>query len=241
MIQVEKNSILQQVGSVLQFCHEILSRLSSLPSPDPEDNNDDMEANHQELIETNNEFRDEEQEYDNDLWWDASYPPSHFYTKVFDDDDVSLYNLDASYADFLMLSDMLEDAGMTTSKSRDVMMMSAKSTDVMMTEDKSTDVMMIPENKLMKSVISLVDVAAMNAIYCPRWRKSQRRKVIHPEFYNMWDNFDFIFDDDKDDVNILMEEAIPEIKYHTIDFTMSMPDLLGTFPSPATSQSKETQ
>ena len=101
--------------------------------------------------------------------------------------------------------------------------------------------MMMPENVLMKSVISLLDVAATNAIYCPRWRESQRRKVIHPEFYNMWDNFDFIFDDDKDDVNILMEEAIPEIKYHTIDFTMSMPDLLGTFPSPATSQSKETQ
>ena len=65
----------------------------------------------------------------------SSSPPPQFYTLVFDDDDVSLYSLDESYCDYLLPSDMLEDAETTTSKSMDVMM-SAKSRDVMMTEDK---------------------------------------------------------------------------------------------------------
>ena len=114
MNEFEKNKILMKVSSVLQFCQEMVSRLSSFSSPVtvPEVNNN------KELIETITEFRDKEQEYqdiaseENDLWWDTHYPPSQFYSLVFEDDDVSLYSLDDSYADFLLPSDMLEDARM---------------------------------------------------------------------------------------------------------------------------------
>ena len=73
-----------------------------------------MEAAHKELMETNTDPRDEEQEHhdidcENDLWWDASQPSSQFYTLVFDNDDVSVYTLDTNYADFLLPSDMLEN------------------------------------------------------------------------------------------------------------------------------------
>ena len=102
MDENEKNEILKKVSSVLQFCQDIVSRLSSSSSPPPDaDHNYSLDKasiteyyNDQE--ETIAKYRDEQQEHDdiidceNDLWWDAQYPPSRFYTLVFDDDDVSL-------------------------------------------------------------------------------------------------------------------------------------------------------
>ena len=59
--------------------------------------NTDKEA-HKELTETIAKFRDKEQEEDvpddDELWWDTHYPPSHFYTLVYEDDDLSLFGVE---------------------------------------------------------------------------------------------------------------------------------------------------
>ena len=218
MNEFEKNEILTKVSSLLQFCQEIVSRLSSLSSPAPEV---------KELIkETITEFRDEEQENhdidcENDLWWDAHYPPSHFYTLVFDDDDVSLYSLDESYANSLLPLDMLENVSTPSDMSRDVMM-----------TDMSRDVVKMPENVLMQSVVQLLHLAAPNAIFNPNWREVQRRKAVHPEFFSLWNCFDSIFSDAKDeDVNI-SEEAAPDINYHTIDLFNVNSRFINNIPKP---------
>ena len=94
--------------------------------------NSDKEV-HKELVETITKFRDEEDDAtEDDLWWDSSSPPPQFYTLVFYDDDVSLYILDASYAD------MVEEAEpeITTGKSKDMTLMTGKSRDKMMSENK---------------------------------------------------------------------------------------------------------
>ena len=130
MNQVDKNEILQQVGLILQYCQEIVSKLSSPSSPYSEFNNNNLhnvakssiveveasitkhysdligelakDNEAQELIETIAKVGDEEQEDvpdDDDLWWDTHYPPSHFYTLVYEDDDLSLFGLDDSSYD----------------------------------------------------------------------------------------------------------------------------------------------
>ena len=59
--------------------------------------NTDKEA-HKELTETIAKFRDKEQEEDvpddDELWWDTHYPTSHFYTLVYEDDDLSLFGVE---------------------------------------------------------------------------------------------------------------------------------------------------
>ena len=97
--------------------------------------NSDKEV-HKELVETITKFRDEEDDAtEDDLWWDSSSPPPQFYTLVFYDDDVSLYILDASYAD------MVEEAEpeITTGKSKDMTLMTGKSRDVTLMMGKSRD------------------------------------------------------------------------------------------------------
>ena len=219
MNEVEKNEILMQVSSVLQFCQEIVSRLSSLSSPVPEVNNYDitMEAAHKVLIETNTEFTDEEQEnHDIDLCWDAHYPPSQFYTLVFDDDDVSLYSLDESYADFLLPSDMLEDVRMPPDISRSVRMLS--------------DMSRKPENMLMQSVVQFLLLATPDNIYKPNWREAAIKQWIVPELLPVWTNAKEIFDDDKPGD---IKYAPPVIEYPSIDLHNVNARFIGNVPKPS--------
>ena len=84
----------------------------------------------------------------------------------------------------------------------------------------------------MLSVLSLLDVAATNAIYDSNWRESRRRKAVQPEFFSLWNSYDSIFTDVKDEDVIIPPEAAPEITYHTIDLsTMSTAGLLTIFPN----------
>ena len=215
MNQFEKNEILKQVGSILQFCQNIVSRLSSSTSA-PEVNNNE------ELIETIASFGDKEEEADDDrdgddLWWDSSSPPPQFYTLVFDDDDVSLYSLDDSYADFLLPSDMLEDPP-------------EMSKDVTMQANESRDMMRMSENVLMHSVLQFLHVATPNAIYRPNWRQEEAKKLIHPVFYNLWNHCDSIFTEEKDDDTPKMAE--PADIYHTIDLSCVNARFLQNIPKP---------
>ena len=228
MNEFEKNEILKQVSSILHFCQEIVSKLSSSSLPPPEVNNN----NNKELIETITESRDEEQEYhdidceENDLWWDAHYPPSHFYTLVFDNDDVSLYSLDDSYADFLLPSDMLEDDGMPLDMPKDVMTMT----------DESRDKMMKSENVLMRSVVQFLLAATPNAIYKPNWREEYIRKWIVPELFPVWTNAnaEMIFDDDEPgDDDDDMKDVLPVIEYPTIDLRSVNSRFIENIPKPS--------
>ena len=222
MDEFEKNEILKQVGTILQFCQDIVSRLSSLPPPPAI-----TEAN-----ESIAKFSDEEEEEvhqdevpydDDDLWWDSSSPPPQFYTLVFDDDEVSLYSLDESYADFLLPSDMLEDVRLPSDMLKDVRM----------TADKSRNVRKVPENTLMQSVFQFLQVATPNAIYDRNWREVQRRNAVHPEFFSLWNFSDSIFTDAKDvDVPIL-QEAAPEIEYPTIDLNRVNSRFIDNIPKPS--------
>ena len=81
MNEVEKNEVLSQVSYVLQFCQNIVSRLSSSDCSTSPPTPSDKEA-HKELIETISEFGDDDDEKNDDndnddLWWDASSPPPH--------------------------------------------------------------------------------------------------------------------------------------------------------------------
>ena len=214
MDEFEKNEILTQVSSILKFCQEIVSRLSSLP-PTPAI----TEAN-KELKETIAKFNDEEQEEvhqdevsddDHDLWWDSNSPPPQYYTLVFDDDEVSLFSLDESYADFLLPSDMLED--------------------VRLPSDKSRNVRKVPENTLMQSVFRLLSVAAPDAIYRPNWRQEEAQKLIHPVFYNLWSNCDSIFTDEKEDDDI-PQMVKPDNIYRTIDLLNVNSRFIENIPKP---------
>ena len=234
MDEYEKNEILKKVSSVLQFCQEIVSRLSSpsppAPAPDIIEEIRDLansdKAIHKELIENLIEFKDEDEEHDdddNDLWWDSSSPPPQFYyTLVFDDDDVSLYSLDADYADFLLPSDMLEDLRMPPDKPQDVMMMTNKSRDMKMTS----------ENVLMKSVIQFLLAATPDYVYNPNWREEYVMKWIVPELCPVWTNAEEIFEDNKpgdDD----MKYVPAAIEYPTIDLHSVNSRFIENVPKPS--------
>ena len=168
--------------------------------------NSDKEV-HKELVETITKFRDEEDDAtEDDLWWDSSSPPPQFYTLVFYDDDVSLYILDASYAD------MVEEAEpeIMTGKSRDVTLMMGKSRDKMMSE-----------NKLMQSVVQFLLASTPDSVYKPNLREEYVRKWIVPELFPVWTNAEEIFDDNKpvdDDIKYVP----PVIEYPSFQLTSAM-------------------
>ena len=168
--------------------------------------NSDKEV-HKELVETITKFRDEEDDAtEDDLWWDSSSPPPQFYTLVFYDDDVSLYILDASYAD------MVEEAEpeITTGKSKDMTLMTGKSRDKMMSE-----------NKLMQSVVQFILASTPDSVYKPNLREEYVRKWIVPELFPVWTNAEEIFDDNKpvdDDIKYVP----PVIEYPSFQLTSAM-------------------
>ena len=168
--------------------------------------NSDKEV-HKELVETITKFRDEEDDAtEDDLWWDSSSPPPQFYTLVFYDDNVSLYILDASYAD------MVEEAEpeITTGKSKDMTLMTGKSRDKMMSE-----------NKLMQSVVQFLLASTPDSVYKPNLREEYVRKWIVPELFPVWTNAEEIFDDNKP-VDDDMKYVPPVIEYPSFQLTSAM-------------------
>ena len=125
---------------------------------------------------------------------------------MFDDDDVSLYSLDASYAN------MLEEAEpeITMGKSKDVTLMMGKSRDKMMSE-----------NKLMQSVVQFLLASTPDSVYKPNLREEYVRKWIVPELFPVWTNAEEIFDDNKpvdDDIKYVP----PVIEYPSFQLTSAM-------------------
>ena len=125
---------------------------------------------------------------------------------MFDDDDVSLYSLDASYAN------MLEEAEpeITMGKSKDVTLMMGKSRDKMMSE-----------NKLMQSVVQFLLASTPDSVYKPNLREEYVRKWIVPELFPVWTNAEEIFDDNKP-VDDHIKYVPPVIEYPSFQLTSAM-------------------
>ena len=58
------------------------------------------------------------------------------------------------------------------------------------------------------------------------------RNAIHPEFFSLWTHYDFIFTDVKYEEIIIPPEAVPEIKYHTIDLYNVNKRFIENIPKP---------
>ena len=253
MNQIEKDEILKKVGSVLQFCHDIVSRLSSpccsssSTSASIELNNNIKRSNHQQrsnrgdkkysdveedVEDLDNDFQEEELSQDevgdkieDDLWWDSNYPPLQFYTLVYDDDLSSLYNYDDTSKEYdSMPSDMSEDMLIQSLTSEDMLIQSPTLEDELIQSPT-------PENVLMHSVIQFLHTEIPNAIYDPNWREERKKKAVHPEFYTLWTNFYLIFTDEKDDDDIPHMPA-PENIYHTIDLFNVNTRFIDNIPKP---------
>ena len=84
----------------------------------------------------------------------------------------------------------------------------------------------------MQSVVQFLRIATPNAIYDPNWREVQRRKAVDPELYTLWNCFESIFTDVKDDDVNIPEEAAPEITYHTIDLYNVNSRFIDNIPKP---------
>ena len=87
------------------------------------------------------------------------------------------------------------------------------------------------EAVLMDSVLQFLDVAAPHAIFRPNWREEQKRKAIIPEFYTLWNKFDSIFSDAKDD-SVDIKVPAPDNIYHTIDIFNVNSRFIENIPKP---------
>ena len=220
----EKDEILMQVSSVLQFCHEIVSRLSSSPAVHEEKNNFKIDEDASGVKDDNDEEKDDYQhEY---FWWDTHYPPLHFYTLMYDDDLASLYSYDADTSKEYdsMPSDMLDDMLIQSPVLEDMLIQSPTLEDELIQSPT-------PENVLMHSVIQFLHTEIPNAIYDPNWREERKKKAVHPEFYTLWTNFYSIFTDEKDDDDI-PQMPVPENIYHTIDLFNVNTRFIDNIPKP---------
>ena len=195
-------------------------------------NTDKAKEAHEELIETIAKFRDEKQELhdivdgDNDLWWDSSYPPLHFYTLMYDDDLASLYNYDVDMSKECdsMPSDMLEDMSLIQSSTPEDELIQLPTLENVSLHPPVSD------NVLMDSVLQFLSVDIANAIYDPNWREELKKKAIHPEFYSLWNHYDSIFTDEKDD--LIPQIPAPEEIYHTIDLFNVNARFISNIPRP---------
>ena len=147
MIQIEKDEILQQVGSVLQLCHQIVSRLprldcsTLLPAQVGSWREDDINDSLWRKEDSINDDDEEKEVYQDDLWWDDVYPPLHFYTLVYDDNDLSLYDVDTSNYS-LQQSAMMEDEVMQSPMTENEVIQSTMVEDGLMQSPRTEDVLM---------------------------------------------------------------------------------------------------
>ena len=223
MIQIEKDEILQQVGSVLHLCHQIVSRLSRFDcsSSTPfcswrEESLNDSLRREEDCINDEDEDEDKDVYHQDDLWWDDVYPPLHFYTLVYDDDDLSLYDVDTSNFS-LQQSAMREDEVMQSPMMENEVIQST-----------------VVEDGLMQSVLQFLHDVIPNSIYDPNWREKQKRKAVHPVFYSIWCNFDAIFSDTtNDEVAYTPVVSGEEIRYCTIDIANVNARFIGNIPTPS--------
>ena len=251
MNHVEKDDILQQVGSVLQFCRDIVSRLStpsySSSSTAPAEVNNNFnykwKEDHQQInnrgdkkdSDVEAEDDDDVEDLDNDFQEEELSQD-----EVGDKTEVDLW-WDSSYPPLqfytLVYDDDLSslyDYDVDTSKEYELMP-SEMMEDQLMQSAMAEDVLMqspMTEVVLMHSVLQFLHDDVPNAIYDPNWREERRKKAVHPEFYTLWNHYNSIFTDVMDDDVTISPTAVEEIIYHTIDLHNVNARFINNIPKP---------
>ena len=190
-----KNELLKQVGTVLQFCQEIVSKLSSPQCCNHNTSEYESLVNLSDII-TKTFISDFDSQYELSASRSSEsstslqrWPTYHNIPKVADNYAIP------KVADEYTIP-QADDEYKVLSKVADKFNLLAE--DVTMRKSDMT-IPTKPENVLMKSVVEFLNVVTPDAIYHPNWREEQKRKAVHPEFYNLWNSYDSIFSDDKDD------------------------------------------
>ena len=115
----------------------------------------------------------------------------------------------------------------------DMLIQSLTSEDELIQSPMLKDMLLQPpmsDNVLMDSVLQFLSVDISNAIYDPNWREERKKNAVHSEFYALWNNFDSIFTDVKDEV--ILHIPAPEDIYHTIDIFNVNARFIGNIPRP---------
>ena len=240
MNQVMKDEILKQVGAVLQFCQEIVTKLSN-----PQCCCDTSEYASMSLTKTF--ISDFDSQYEHSACRSSGsstplqrWPTYHDIPKVADEysipeaaDEYSIPKVADEYKVLNMVADefnlLMEDV--TMRKSETVMLPPDISRDLMMEANMTMPTK--PENVLMQSVVEFLNVVTPDAIYHPNWREEQKRKAVHPEFYNLWKSYDSIFTDVKDDNVDIIKDPAPAIRYHSIDLFNVNTRFIENIPKPS--------
>ena len=198
-----KNELLKQVGTVLQFCQEIVSKLSSPQC-----------CNH------------------NTSEYESLVNLSDIMTKTFVSDCDSQYELStrSSSESSTPLQKWPTYHNITEAEAAEDPWMS-ETTTLAVTEYERMQRSAKTDNVLMQSVVKFLNVVTPDAIYHPNWREEQKRKAIHPEFYNLWKSYDAIFSDAKDD-SVDIKVPAPDNIYHTIDIFNVNSRFIENIPKP---------
>ena len=240
MNQVEKNEILKQVSSILQFCQEIVSKLSKYPP----DTNESIHVSSVSDILTKTFTSDCDSQYEFSERSSSESPKlmPDIYDTISEADVYDAIEEESDKYDAPSPTDKAN--GMMPSPSHTLLKrwptfynITDASVDTWMPEmTMSEDVVMqmpaMTTNVLMHSVLEFLSVVTPSAIYHPNWREEQKRKAIHPEFYNLWTSYDSIFSDYKDDI-VDIKDPAPAIRYHSIDLFNVNTRFIENIPKPS--------
>ena len=252
MKENEKEEILNQVSSVLKLCHEIVFKLS-IPSMTITSNDGNCEedksrypdnfasSNISDTVAAKYED-DEEDDYNNNYWWDSHYPPSHFYCLVYDDDDVSLYDVDTGYDGYdLQLTDeaCLEVPDAAKTKVSTPSSIASRSSSDSSSGGRVTTTTSSSgggdNNNLQSRLLSFFTISTKDSIYNVNWKENLKRKAVHPVFFSVWCHYKAIFSDDTgndDDVKTPPAE-VEDVQYPTIDLHNVNARFIGNIPKPS--------
>ena len=222
---LEKDEILHEVSSVLNICHQIVRRLSSL-----ECHPDSVPAASVNLFPGLNTTQvpfDDNDDDDYNYWWDTNYPPSQFYSLVYEDDDLSLFSFDQemaeeTYYDTVKVGETYYDTEKATETYHDKMTAEFINETEMMAAQFINESEMARESiekpdEVRDDLLFVISVACPNAIYDPKWKEKALRTLIDPQLLSAWDNAFTIFDDEDQCDDGMVQYQPPVISYHTID------------------------
>ena len=203
MNQVTKNEILAQVGKVLQFCQEIVSKLSSPTCCDHNTSEYVSMSNVSDIL-TNTFISNFDSEYD---------AP----TEKVPEYDIATVKVPEYEA-------LMEKAGSTMPLRRWPTYYNITEAEAEEYQDETDD--------FREDVLSMISAACPNAIYDRNWRENSLRTFIHPLLLSVWDNAITIFDDDsrEDEPEYVPPPAVNI--YHTIDIFNVNSRFIENIPKP---------
>ena len=227
MNQVTKDEILKQVGAVLQFCQEIVSRLSSPQC---------CEQNTSEYVSMSSMSDIMTKTFSSDCSESSAplhrWPTFHNITEV---DDTEEYNA-TDVADKYNDPEKAEENYYDAEKAEETHYDTEKVDQFIYDKEKVDQFINNTENpnadEVREDLLLMISVAAPNAIYDPNWREKVVRTLIDPQLLFAWDNAITIFNDDDPDYDDATQYQPPVITYHTIDIFNVNKRFIENIPKP---------